>query len=133
MRKIKQANGHIKYIGDDVTLYYNPENKTASIAAMHAPFKCTRMLAVQIAQDITNLININPVTTDRPNQKDTKKIRENLYYNNGVNCCYVCDEFMEFKDATLEHIIPLSLGGGNKYINYSLSHYKCNTNKGSNL
>lgn len=48
--------------------------------------------------------------------------------------CFVCkEEILTAEEATLEHIIPRSRGGGNTLANLALSHRDCNQAKGSEL
>jgi len=46
-----------------------------------------------------------------------------------VRCCF-CKKSMPLEDATLEHIVPLSLGGTWKLDNLALSCSGCNTDRG---
>lgn len=48
--------------------------------------------------------------------------------------CWVCNkEIRNISDATIEHIIPKSRGGSNKYENLSLSHKLCNNERGNDM
>jgi 5-methylcytosine-specific restriction endonuclease McrA len=47
-----------------------------------------------------------------------------------VGCCF-CGCGLTFNQATLEHIIPLSEGGGWKPTNLALSCSRCNSHRGS--
>lgn len=44
--------------------------------------------------------------------------------------CYVCKRPVDWKFASLEHIKPLSKGGNDSEENLSISHKKCNYEKG---
>jgi hypothetical protein len=46
--------------------------------------------------------------------------------------CYVCSRHVKEKNATLEHIIPLSKGGTDEMDNLSISHFQCNQARGNN-
>jgi 5-methylcytosine-specific restriction endonuclease McrA len=48
----------------------------------------------------------------------------------GIVPCFVCGEHVEVKDATLEHVMPLSKGGKDTMSNYAISHSQCNNEKG---
>jgi len=48
---------------------------------------------------------------------------------NGI--CHVCCEPVTLKEATLEHVIPLSRGGRHTYKNTKVAHKKCNSRKGA--
>ena len=54
--------------------------------------------------------------------------------------CFVCgesiDKSLKFPNPmslTLEHVIPLALGGEHSYANCSVSHYRCNASKGARI
>ena len=46
--------------------------------------------------------------------------------------CGICGFHVALKKATLDHILPRSLGGPNILSNLQLSHRKCNNQKGNN-
>lgn len=48
---------------------------------------------------------------------------------NGI--CALCGEYVELTDASRDHIIPRSAGGGNGRENIQLTHKSCNNLKGS--
>ena len=59
-------------------------------------------------------------------------------YESEGGSCFVCREpidlslkFPDRESLTLEHVIPLALGGKHAYENCSVSHYGCNSSKGS--
>lgn len=63
--------------------------------------------------------------------------RETLYKfigkkNNGTVPCFVCGKHVREKNATLEHIVPLSKGGTDDMDNLSISHYNCNQARSNN-
>lgn len=47
----------------------------------------------------------------------------------GVVPCWVCGEPVTAADATLEHIKPVSDGGGSHLDNLAISHAACNTRR----
>jgi 5-methylcytosine-specific restriction endonuclease McrA len=64
--------------------------------------------------------------------------RETIYKyiskkNNGNVPCFVCGKHVKEKNATLEHVIPLSNGGTDDIDNLSISHYQCNNARGSDV
>jgi len=50
---------------------------------------------------------------------------------NGI--CALCGEYVELEDASRDHIIPRSAGGGNGPDNIQLTHKQCNNLKGDQL
>ena len=49
--------------------------------------------------------------------------------DNGI--CHICQEEVEDEDITMDHVVPLSRGGGFTYDNIKLAHRKCNSSKGN--
>jgi 5-methylcytosine-specific restriction protein A len=47
--------------------------------------------------------------------------------------CYLCQENMSYREATIDHVIPLAKGGADNPSNYKLTHPKCNLEKGNML
>lgn len=57
-----------------------------------------------------------------------------LLYKAGIKHCFCCgEEIKTLSCATIEHILPRSLGGGNQIYNLSLSHSDCNRIRGNDL
>lgn len=50
---------------------------------------------------------------------------------NGI--CALCGGYVELEDASRDHIIPRSQGGGNGRDNIQLTHKTCNNRKGDTL
>jgi hypothetical protein len=68
----------------------------------------------------------------RPNNSSRNK-RKGLWAK-GVKSCFVCGkDFTDFEETTLEHKVPLFKGGSNREDNLSLSHEKCNQDRGNSL
>ncbi len=49
------------------------------------------------------------------------------------NICSICKKGMNYEDASIDHIIPISKGGMNNPANYQLTHAHCNSQKGDNV
>lgn len=47
--------------------------------------------------------------------------------------CYYCNVFLSKQEATVDHVVPKSLGGLNHPSNYVISCKPCNDNKGNNI
>lgn len=47
--------------------------------------------------------------------------------------CALCGRYVELKDASRDHIIPRSMGGGNGRDNIQLTHKTCNNRKGNEV
>lgn len=63
-----------------------------------------------------------------------KAYRKLLWADFNKRKCFVCGKFIEkFEDSSLEHKIPLGLGGSNRLDNFELSHKNCNHERGCSL
>jgi len=73
------------------------------------------------------------------NLHNLKKQRRDTIYkmlgkrNDGKVPCFVCEGHVKPEDATLEHILPTSLGGKEDMSNYSISHDLCNHLRGNDV
>jgi len=47
--------------------------------------------------------------------------------------CFVCGEHVSQREATAEHIIPVSRGGTDDVSNLSISHGHCNVARGNDM
>jgi hypothetical protein len=45
--------------------------------------------------------------------------------------CHICGEFVEWEDFTVDHIVPMSLGGPDRRDNVATAHFRCNSAKGA--
>ncbi len=54
-------------------------------------------------------------------------------WNRSSGICYLCGEPVSFVEFTIEHLFPLSKGGGNDLNNLRASHEKCNQKKGDSI
>lgn len=54
------------------------------------------------------------------------QIKQSLFDLQGGVCLFCEGEFSLSRPATIEHLVPRSLGGSNKFDNLALTHAKCN-------
>lgn len=64
--------------------------------------------------------------------------KRNAIYSRAISLfgycpCFVCKLHVYKEDATLEHVVPLSLGGTNGADNLWISHLACNLKRGNKL
>lgn len=64
---------------------------------------------------------------------DIQKLYESNILKYGTLTCYLCIKPILFKEDSIEHKIPISLGGNNNYENLEVAHLKCNIRKGKKL
>jgi 5-methylcytosine-specific restriction endonuclease McrA len=64
-----------------------------------------------------------------------KKLKRLLTKAAGNNKCGICSKPIFFKkhNVTIDHIVPISKGGGNILSNLQLAHYECNQAKGNRI
>lgn len=67
------------------------------------------------------------------NRKKYSQDVRKLIYGSAGGCCELCGKKILFEDMTLDHIKPLSMGGGNEVENLACTCYSCNIFKGSIL
>lgn len=70
--------------------------------------------------------------------RTTKQLRRIVYdnirdANGGQVACFVCGVHVEWRIATLEHVIPRDRGGTDEESNLSISHCKCNNLKANHI
>jgi hypothetical protein len=64
------------------------------------------------------------------NKKKLRKLRKELWEKDPT--CFVCKcEIKLYLESSIEHIIPLSLGGKSQTRNLAISHRWCNSVRGS--
>jgi hypothetical protein len=56
--------------------------------------------------------------------------RERIFERDG-GICWICGEVVEPKNATLDHVVPVSLGGTDTPGNVKLAHGVCNSRRGA--
>jgi len=56
--------------------------------------------------------------------------RKNIYMRDKHTCQY-CGKRFDEKELTLDHIMPISRGGGNSWENLATSCFRCNNTKGN--
>lgn len=47
--------------------------------------------------------------------------------------CIYCDKKLNMENATLDHLVPYSLGGKNTFVNISVACAKCNEKRGNEI
>jgi 5-methylcytosine-specific restriction endonuclease McrA len=69
-------------------------------------------------------------TNIKQNRRDTvyKMISKQ---NDGSVPCFVCHRHVDKKNATLEHVLPISKYGTDDMDNLSISHTQCNQRRGN--
>lgn len=77
---------------------------------------------------------VRPTGSIKTQSNKRQKIRKRRkIYDNHKGICYLCDKPVSFEEYTIEHVIPKSKGGTNKYVNLRPAHFDCNQKKGNKL
>ncbi len=64
-------------------------------------------------------------------KRRTRVYAETAQKHGGYVPCFCCGRHVGVKQATLEHILPRSLGGRHGRENLAISHAKCNSSRGT--
>lgn len=51
-------------------------------------------------------------------------------YERDQGVCHICKRHVDRIDASIDHLVPLSVGGDHSYANVSLAHLRCNQRRG---
>lgn len=62
-----------------------------------------------------------------------RKVQYKKMYDAQDGRCYLCNDEMHVYDCTIEHVVPLSLGGKDKLSNKLLAHGRCNAEKANRM
>lgn len=65
----------------------------------------------------------------RPNPKAIRRFKKKWTEYYGYHCAYCTKDCEEL--STIDHIVPLSKGGGNTLDNLVMACYRCNQQKGN--
>lgn len=82
--------------------------------------------AMQMALEQPNL-----PSNSSARKKTYAKAKANLYKR--IKNCHWCGDPLDPKTMTLEHIVPLSIGGLDNFNNYTLACKDCNEMRGCNM
>lgn len=129
-RIVQCSDFHFQLKGMCYTVNFYPSKKTYFVngAVAKSYYKNIEFL-VNIADGKQNT-NVSVVKCKRKNLSDFTK---NKLKNKYSVCCYCSKIFNEENVPTVEHLIPLSCGGSNRFDNLALSCRECNYNKGCSL
>jgi 5-methylcytosine-specific restriction endonuclease McrA len=71
----------------------------------------------------TEDISYNP---DKPKRRSFKREERKYIYDKADGYCQLCGKKLKFEDATMDHIVPLSMGGVDDLSNLQLACEPCN-------
>lgn len=124
------GSGHYLLKGLLAVHYYpQSKNRTAYVAATVGSIK-----HISPKQAIEMCFKLPNCTSDKKakRRKNYKRIREVLF-NRGHTVCEWCENPLTPKNSTIEHIIPLKVGGLDHENNMTLACKSCNEKRGSSM
>lgn len=62
----------------------------------------------------------------RPGARYNGRVLLSVVYVRDDETCYLCGKCVLWKEATLDHVVPLGDGGSHTYANVRLAHRRCN-------
>lgn len=122
------GNGHIQLKGDLLVNYY-PESKFKS-AYIAGTTKKTKHVSPEQA---IALCFKKPELPSNSASRKKSYTREKARMLKKKPFCHWCDTELNRDTATIEHIIPLGVGGLDNANNRALACNKCNSNRGSDM
>jgi len=125
---IARPNGHHQIKGKLLVNYY-PDARSAYIAGTKAGRKGVDWhTAIQMS-------NEQPVAFGKKDSRSKKGYRKDRarLIKKGVTNCHWCNTPLTLDSSTLEHIIPLDLGGLDNDNNKTLACNKCNQERGNSM
>lgn len=125
----EKGNGHYHIKGKLLVNYWpNSKNQTCYIAGTTQGKKsCTPEQAVKMSQEPPNGI------TKIASRKGHYRQQRLSMHRAGKNSCHWCDAPLTIDTSTLEHIIPLAIGGLDLHNNYTLACESCNKARGCGM
>lgn len=126
---------------DELLQFDKDRNSTEERKAQHKKWRDNnpnknRVRARKWAMDnperaANNLRNV--LEKRRANMREVpfEKIDRNFVFLKDEGICGICGERLEMSDLTLDHIIPISKGGGHVYPNVHSAHRICNIRRGT--
>ncbi len=127
---IEKPNGHIQLKGPLLVNYYpNSKSKSAYVAG-------TKKAAKQVTpEQAVNMCFEAPVRqADKAEKRSSNsKSKRRKMIAKGITCCWWCKEPLTLDTSTLEHKIPLDIGGLDNANNRTLACFPCNQARGNTM
>lgn len=123
---------HIQVKTDKYTFNIYPTKRTVYLNGATAGTKYSN------EKELLKIIKLQAsgMVSDYKSQRKTsyQRQKKHLWFNVNKRICFVCGKpITDYNDCSIEHKIPLGLGGSNMMDNLALSHKVCNFKKGCKL
>ena len=99
-------------------------------AAMEKVFKAPGRCRGYYPYDVDDTVGRGKIKAGR---KKYSKEERRMVYNRAGGCCKLCGQRLLLEDMTLDHIVPLSMGGRDELGNLQAAHRECNQFKSNIL
>lgn len=132
--KCTEHHWKLKGINNEVNVYPFSKKKTVYVSGNNingTTNYVTTKTCVKAAFEIAALSYEVRSGNDIKKRKNLSKKKKMLYATNKL--CHWCKMEMSYKEATVEHLVPLSKGGTNDIKNLRLAHQSCNQDRGNKM
>jgi len=109
---------------DEAQVFYSCN--TAMKKVFKAPSKCKGFYPFE-------LDNMDCGCKIKNGRKKYSKEERKMVYEKAGGCCMLCGQRLLLGNMTLDHIIPLSMGGEDEIVNLQAAHRECNQFKSNIL
>lgn len=127
IKVITRNNGHFTLKGL-INVHYYPFSKNKS-AYIENTTKSLKNISIR---QVVELCSTKPNLPVKEKRKSSYK-QEKRKLLKKTNRCHWCNIPLNFKTATIDHVIPLTRGGLNNLNNMVLSCDSCNNKRGSDM
>jgi|AntDeeMinimDraft_6_1070357.scaffolds.fasta_scaffold11311_2 5-methylcytosine-specific restriction endonuclease McrA len=126
---VHKGSGHWQLKGKLLVNYY-PDSK--SRAAYVAGTKKARK-GVTLEEAVAMCLEAPKCEGEKDKRRKGSRARRQALINRGLATCHWCSSALTIDTATLEHIIPLALGGLDNANNWALACEPCNQKRGGSM
>ena len=126
---VNRGNGHWQLKGPLLVNYY-PDSKSKS--AYVAGTKKARK-GVTPEEAVNMCFQAPQLQGAKDKRKNGSRAKRAALIRRGVTSCHWCNKPLTLDDSTLEHIIPLAIGGLDNANNRTLACAGCNHGRGSKM
>lgn len=130
---VRSSKCHWRILGGPLKVNVYPTRKTYYINGMRE-----KLEYIEIEEVIEAARRPPPADNKTPRRKEkrgewTLREKRRMWRRRESRRCHWCKRWMRFREATLEHIIPLFRGGSNEADNLTLACAKCNHERGHEM
>jgi len=104
-----------------------------ALTPLMSDFLCDSCYIESTHEDFIEINKSNKTENEKSPLIGKKRLKEyrNFLFQRDPNCKLCLQSISNRKEASIDHIIPKSLGGTNDYDNLQLAHRDCNSRRGN--